>query len=53
MPLAKNPTASASSTTPSKRFDAAALRPFTGESGKPIYVALKGRVFDVTSGASF
>jgi len=36
-----------------KRFDAAALRPFNGESGKPVYLALKGKVFDVTSGKSF
>ncbi|KAK2022536.1 membrane-associated progesterone receptor component 1 [Colletotrichum zoysiae] len=34
-------------------FTPRALLPFTGEDGRPVYVAVRGRVFDVTAGRSF
>lgn len=36
-----------------RTFNPHTLRPFNGEDGMPVYLAVRGRVFDVTSGRNF
>ncbi|TQB68572.1 hypothetical protein MPDQ_003194, partial [Monascus purpureus] len=36
-----------------RTFTPATLLPFNGEDGKPVYLAVRGRVFDVTPGRNF
>ncbi|GKT48131.1 damage response protein 1 [Colletotrichum spaethianum] len=36
-----------------RTFTPRTLLPFTGENNKPVYVAVRGRVFDVTAGSNF
>jgi len=37
----------------SKAFSKTELAKFNGEDGQPVYLCLKGTVFDVTAGKSF
>ena len=43
----------AASPAPSKAFSKEELARFSGENGQPVYLCLKGTVFDVTSGKGF
>ncbi|KAH6676891.1 membrane-associated progesterone receptor component 1 [Plectosphaerella plurivora] len=36
-----------------RTFTPPTLRPFNGENGQPVYLAVRGRVFDVTAGRNF
>ena len=36
-----------------KHFTPVELRPFDGSNGRPVYLAVRGQVFDVTSGRNF
>ena len=36
-----------------KTFTPPALKPYNGTNGMPVYLAIRGQVFDVTSGSSF
>ena len=44
---------SSSSSSSSKVFTPESLRRFNGEGGAPVYLAIKGKVLDVTQGKSF
>ena len=43
----------AATPVPDVAFTAATLAPFTGEDGGPIYIALRRKVYDVSTGADF
>ena len=51
--LTTNATKAVAAAAATKEFTRSSLREFTGEGGKPIYLALKGVVFDVSKGRDF